>query len=160
MGTAATVGTQVRDAWRALIGATDSTSQTEADAVVSRVQYLIPKATDTGAGTDETWNGPTAKCQFVVTAVTFAPDAAVTANGTNFGTLTLSFDDGAGGAATSVASVDTSAVSWVAGTRVTFTITAANALVASGKQLKLVKTHGGTGVVMARGTLEVLGYIQ
>lgn len=157
MSTAGT-GQQVRDAIRRLMGTNDSTGDGEVDAVFARQQYNWGKVLDTAAGTDFIWHGPVTKAQFLVDSVTLGVDLAVTFDATNYSTIALAYDDGAGGSATTVATLATSAVSWVVGTRVTLAITAANALVPAGKQLKLVKTHAGSGVVMGSGQVDVKGY--
>ncbi len=159
-GVAASVGTQCRDAIRALMAAGESVGQGEVDAIFSRAQYNWNKTLDTAAGTDFIWHGPVTKAQFLVDTVTLGVDLAVTANDTTFSTIALAYDDGAGGAATTVASVVTNVAggSWTVGTRVTLAITAANALIPAGKQLKLVKTHGSTGTVIGGGTIDVSGY--
>ena len=158
MGNPVNTGQQFRDAARRLYAATDSTGEAIVDKIICRAQYNWSKILDTAAGTDFTWNGPVTRSQFLVDTVTLGVDLAVTFDATNYSTIALAYDDGAGGAATTVASLATNAVSWTAGTRVTLVITAANALIPGGKQLKLVKTHASSGVVLGGGVIDVTGY--
>src|SRR6185369_13915497 len=129
-----------------LYGALDSTGEAVVDNCISKVRWRGSFRADATAGDVGSLNLDILDRQTLITSVKILPDAAVTANGTNYKTFTLEYDDGAGGSATTVATVDTSAVSWVANTPVSLTITAANALVAAGKQLRLKITKAASGV--------------
>lgn len=76
------------------------------------------------------------------------PGGAVTADNTNYTTVSLVYNDGAGGAATTVAALTTQVASgnWVANQPKTLTVTAANAEVASGKLFAVDLTGTGAGV--------------
>lgn len=115
--------------------------------------YVPSQAT---AGTDDNWPvfvAP-AKCQIV--SVTFVPSAAITADGTNFSTYTLT-NKVAGAGSTAVASRAWSATNSVASTPEAFTLsgTAANLLVGADDSLEVVKTHGGTGLTIPDGLLVI-----
>jgi hypothetical protein len=106
------------------------------------------------AGTDDNWPVWTAPCDLEVTAVKFTPSAAITADGTNFSTYTVK-NKVAGAGTASVAARAWSATNSVASTPESFTLdtTAANLLVNAGDSLEVVKTHGGTGLVIPDGLL-------
>lgn len=139
-------GTQFRDAAKRLFGSLDSTGDTNVDNFVGKRRYRLSFMADATAGDTANLNFEVLDEQVLITSVKILPDANLTANGTNYKTFTLKYDDGAGGSATSIASVDTSAVSWVANQPVALAITAANALVASGKQLRMEITKAASGV--------------
>lgn len=134
---------------------TVAASQTVPDAQYGTREYTIQKILDAVAGTNYTNMGPVTNTACTVTSVTFGPDAAVTADNTNYKTLALVYDDGAGGSETTIASVDTTVASgsWVAGTLVTLAISGAS--VPTGKQLKLKSTKAGSGVALAGGTCTI-----
>lgn len=90
----------------------------------------------------------------MITAVKFHPEAALTANASNFATMTLSYDNAAGGAETVLATVTTATVSWVAGTPVVIPVTA-GVTVPAGSQFKFIIAKSGTGVVVPTGTMVV-----
>jgi hypothetical protein len=115
--------------------------------------YLPSQGT---AGTDDNWPVFIAPANLTVTAVQFTPSAAITADATNFTTLTLQ-NKAAGAGSTSVASRAWSATNSVASTPEAFTLsgTAANLNVAAGDSLEVVKTHGGTGLVIPDGWLTI-----
>jgi hypothetical protein len=89
--------------------------------------------------------------------VEFVPSAAITANGTNFSTLTLQNKGGLKTGTTAVASRAWSSVNSVAATKEAFALsgTAANLEVKAGDRLDLVQTHGGTGLAIPTGSLLV-----
>ena len=83
-----------------------------------------------------------------VTRVSLLPQAACTANGTNFATVTVAANGGSG-ARTTVATIDTSAVSWVAFTALSMTLqAAANLVVAVGGQFTIAIAKAAAGVVV------------
>lgn len=84
-------------------------------------------------------------------AVKFAPAAALTGDPTNNAVITLQKRT-AGGAATTIASLTTTA-SWTQWSPVTITISAG--AVAAGDALTVNITKGGTGVVVPAGVLDV-----
>lgn len=104
------------------------------------------------AGTDVTqsvWRVPR---NATVQSVKFVPDAAITADGTNNSILTLT-NKGTGAGSTAVASRSWAATNSSAATEETFTLnaTAANLAVTAGDNVALVKTHGGTGLILPSG---------
>jgi hypothetical protein len=115
--------------------------------------YLPSQAT---AGTDDNWPVFIAPANLTVTAVKFTPSANITADGTNFTTLTLQ-NKGTGSGSTTVASRAWSATNSVVSTPESFTLsgTAANLNAAAGDSLEVVKTHGGTGLTIPDGCLTI-----
>lgn len=89
-----------------------------------------------------------------ILAVYFVPSAALTGDVTNNATLTVKTRDGAGGAASSVAALTTTA-SWTAFVPASLGAISNGAL-AAGAILTLTIAKGGTGVVVPSGTLVVL----
>jgi len=87
----------------------------------------------------------------VIESATFVPDADVTANGTNYATLTLEANDGAGGAFAAIATARTTAsVDILNDTGFAFTLTAPK--IEAGQIVQLAKTYAASGVAVA-GTL-------
>lgn len=85
-----------------------------------------------------------------VTAVTLLPSAAITANGTDFATYTLTRVTAAGSGATTVATRAWSATNSVANATEAMTLsgTAANLLVTAGQSLVMIKTEDGNGLII------------
>lgn len=99
------------------------------------------------------WRAPY-KCQ--ITAVTFVPSAAITANATHYSIYTLTrYTAGASGAA--VATRSWAATDSVAETPEAMTLsgTAANLLLAAADTLSVVKTVASNGLVIPDGLLVV-----
>jgi hypothetical protein len=110
-----------------------------------------------GATADATVTGPNVHVDGRVIKVEWVPSAAVTANGTNFSTLTLQNKGPLKSGTTTVATRAWSANNSVAGTKEQFSLsgTPANLEVKAGDRLDLVQTHGGTGLALPTGTLLV-----
>jgi len=108
--------------------------------------FLESTGNAASTGNLPTFQAPNA-CQ--VTAVALVPSAAITADGTNFATYTLTRHT-AGASATTVATRAWSATNSVAVTAELMTLsgTAANLLLAVGDTLSIVKTVGGSGLVI------------
>lgn len=119
----------------------------------------IPIVLDAAAGTDYVYGSFKAPYRFKVLSATICPGAALTAADATANTLTLAKADGAGGAATTIASIVTNLASgnWVADTfkEMTLSATAANVLVADGQIVTLKKTHAGAGTVTPASTLSI-----
>lgn len=108
------------------------------------------------AGTADEFVGFTAPFKLKITAVKWIPKAAVTANGTNFFTLTLrNRTTGAGAALPAQRSY--AATNSVAFTPESMTLsgTAADLVVAAGDLLTVEKLVSGTGLAMPAGTVQV-----
>lgn len=91
-----------------------------------------------------------------VLAVHYVPDAAVELNATNYATMNVYKGNGAAAAATVVASANTSATNWAAGTPVALTLssTAANLELDNGETLAAdILKAGAGGVAVAQGSL-------
>jgi hypothetical protein len=117
-------------------------------------QALVPSQAT--AGTDYNWPVWSPSAKAVVTAVKFVPRAAVTADPTNNTIYTLTNKvSGAGSAA--IATRTWAAGNSVASTPESFTLsgTAANLLVGVGDNIEVVKTHGGTGLVIPDGLIVI-----
>ncbi len=89
------------------------------------------------------WKAP---LDCVVTAVTIVPSAAITADGTNFATYTLTRHTAGAGAATT-ASRAWSATNSVALTEESMTL-GAGVSITAGDTLTMIKTVGGTGLLI------------
>lgn len=89
-----------------------------------------------------------------LTALDFVPSALLTANATNFATLTVRKRDGLGGAAVVVATLVTTVVggSWAAFTSKSLG-GIANGVLAPGAVLTIQITKTGTGVIVPSGLL-------
>jgi hypothetical protein len=115
--------------------------------------YVPAQAT---LGTDDNWPvwAPLAKA--VVTGAKFIPSAAITADGTNYSVYTLT-NKVAGAGSTSMATRSWIATNSAASTPEAMTLsgTAANLLVGAGDNIEVVKTHGGTGLVIPDGLLVI-----
>jgi hypothetical protein len=161
MSDTVTTGQKFRDSARRLYAAADSTGEGIVDELAgAKVRYQCEFPAETTAGTNHARNfGFGAPVRFKATAVRIRPSAALTANGTNFKTFNLKYDDGAGGSVTTVATVDTSAVSWTAHVPVLLAITAANAVIPAGSQLRADHVASGTGVATPEMVFEVVGEV-
>lgn len=115
--------------------------------------YVPAQAT---AGTDDNWPvwSPAGKVQLI--SVKFVPSAAVTADPTNNSVYTLT-NKVAGAGSTSMATRTWAATNSVASTpeSLTLSATAANLLANAGDNIEIVKTHGGTGLVIPDGLLVI-----
>lgn len=111
---------------------------------------LVFEIPATSAGDTSTVTGPSMPWKGYVKDVTIVPRAAITANGTNFGTITLQNKGPLGSGNTAMASRAWSATNSVAGTaeKATLNGTQANLEFAAGDVLQLVHTTGGTGLAL------------
>lgn len=111
----------------------------------------LPIILDAAAGTDYTYASFKAPFAFEVVDSVVCPGGALTAADATANTYTLAKADGAGGSATTIATLVTNLAggNWVADTFKTMTLstTAANRLVARGQIVTLKKTHLSTGTV-------------
>lgn len=152
---------ELREALYGLLGGHSAASKAFIDAF-SQIQYKADKVLDGDASTASTYcldNDTDAR--FRVDSAVFVPHAALTADDANYGTIALVYNDGAGGADTTVATLSTTITggtgNWTAFVGEALTITAANAVVATGKQLAVKFTKTGTGVAIPAGSLIVKG---
>ncbi len=109
------------------------------------------------AGTLADWVIMRADSNITIPAVRFTPNAAITANGTNYFTLTLTNKGAAAAGSTAVATRAWSATNSVAFVSETMTLssTAADLNVASGDVLVLVRTVASSGLAMPDMTVTV-----
>jgi len=97
----------------------------------------------------------------VVTAVKYVPSAGLTANSTNYATLTLGSRTSAGGSLTAVATANTKLSGaggtgdWSAFSPVSIAVTAANATVPANGMLTVTAVKSGTGVDIPSGALVI-----
>ena len=111
-------------------------------------------AADASASTDLERNlfsvTPSYSGGIVLFGAWLCPDAAVTADGTNYSILQLGTRPQAGGGSqTAVGSVlNTSATSWVAASQITLYSNPGGIAIAQNLNITLAKTHAGTGVVI------------
>lgn len=109
------------------------------------------------ASTTDDWVIMVADQNITVTGVRIVPNAAITANGTNFFTLTLTNKGAAAAGSTAVATRAWSATNSVAfvAESMTLSSTAADLNVASGDVLVLVRTVAASGLAMPDMTVVV-----
>lgn len=133
--------------------------KSDAEDALTDLIINIPMVLDAAAGTDYTYGSFKAPYRFQVIEAIVCPGAALTAADATANTYTLAKADGAGGAATTIASVTTTLAggSWVADVfkTVTLSATAANVLVADGQLVTWKKTHLSTGTVTPASTLSI-----
>lgn len=126
---------------------------------LSGIGFPIPvQSAAYGAAADATNAGQTIPFKGTVTRVTFVPSASITANGTNFSTITVQ-NKGTNGLSgtTAVASRSWAATNSTASVEELLTLngTPANLEVAAGDVLQYVQTHGGTGLAIPAGVFVV-----
>jgi hypothetical protein len=126
---------------------------TELRGTLKHQHYLPAQAT---LGTDDNWPVWVAPANATITAVSFVPSAAVTADGTNYSIYTLT-NKTTGAGTTSIATRSWIATNSVASTPEAMTLsgTAANLDVAAGDSVEVVKTHSGNGLVIPDGTIVI-----
>jgi len=123
----------------------------EMGGVITVACYVPSQAT---LGTDDNWPLWQAPNKVQITAVSFVPSAAITANATHYSIYTLTRYT-AGATGTTVATRSWAATDSVNETpeAMTLSATAANLLLATADTLSMVKTHAGNGLVIPDGAL-------
>lgn len=126
---------------------------------MSGIGFPLPVNSAAYTATGDTTNaGPTVPFKGTVARVSFIPSAAITANGTNFSTITVQ-NKGTNGLSgtTAVASRVWSAINSVQSVEELFILNAtpANLEVAAGDVLQFVQTHTGTGLIIPAGVFVV-----
>lgn len=127
------------------------TQQKQISGTLLHQSFVPSQAT---AATDYNWPVFTAPAKCQIVSVKFIPRAAVTADPTNNTIYTLTNKvSGAGSAA--IATRTWATGNSVASTPESFALsgTAANLLVGVGDNIEVVKTHGGTGLVIPDGLI-------
>lgn len=117
--------------------------------------FPVPVVSAAYTATGDTTNaGPVIPFKGTLVSVQFVPSAAITANASNFSTLTVQ-NKGTNGLSgtTAMASRAWSATNSVQSVAELFTlsVTAANLEVLPGDVLQIVQTHGGTGLAIPAG---------
>ncbi len=109
-------------------------------------------AADGAAGTDYTYALMKVPFDVEIVEVTICPDGTLTANDTNYATISLNKSDGAAGSATAVASQTTKITggsgNWAARTFVDVPVTAANKNVDDGQMLEIESVKAASGVAV------------
>lgn len=133
-----------------------ATGEADTQDLLTDLIINIPMVLDAAAGTDYTYGSFKAPYAFRVIEATVCPGAALTAADATANTYTLAKADGAGGSATTIATLVTTLAggNWVADTfkAMTLSATFANTLVADGQIVTLKKTHLSTGTVTPAST--------
>jgi len=107
-----------------------------------------------GAGsTDEVYAAVPFRCRPV--AAYWAPATAAAANATNYATITLASNDGAGGSYTSLGTLTTATVAMAVDTSRSLSMSGAGQAIPIGGMIKVAKTEAGTGAII-HGTMSVL----
>ena len=118
--------------------------------------FPVPIVSAAFTATGDTTNaGPVVPIKGTLVQVQFIPSTAITANATNFSTLTIQNKGTSGLSGTTVmASRAWSAGNSVLSTPENFALsgTAANLEVQAGDVLQIVQTHGGTGLIIPAGS--------
>lgn len=154
--------TNVRDIWRRLISAVGSTEEAVADKLgPARYNKGVHKIADAAAADILRLTFETATdADLKIDECKVTLSAAVALNGATYATLSLVYNDGAGGANTTIGTLDTSATAFVANVPRAMTLTDANRVVPAGSMLQLVQAKASTGVIVAAGSAIVKGYYQ
>lgn len=157
----ATTGVQIDGAIQATFDTQDATGISNVRTLFEKKTYTFVFQVANAAGLTVELPLQVADFAFQVTAAKYLPSAAVTADNTNYQTLTLSKGDIVGGARTAIATRATTVAggSWTARIPVPLTITTTAASVTSGQQLYLQFAPTGTGVATPSGTFVVEGFI-
>lgn len=123
--------------------------------------FTIPVAGQGTAGTPDEFTGFVAPFNLKITGVKWVPAAAVTANGTNYFTLTLrNRTTGAGAALPAQRSyAATNSVAFVA-EAMTLSATAADLNIAAGDVLTIEKLVTASGLAMPDGTVQVHAQVR
>lgn len=110
-------------------------------------QWNVTSVVDSAAGTDFTYFSIKVPWNVKIISVTACPSGALTGADATANTFTLAKADGAGGAATAIATHVTNLAggNWAADVFEEFTVTASAANVNEGQILTLKKTHAGAG---------------
>jgi hypothetical protein len=131
----------------------------DAQDLLTDLTLNLPMALDAAAGTDTVYASFKAPWRFQVIEAIVCPGAALTAADATANTYTLAKADGAGGSATTIATLVTTVAggSWVADVfkAMTLSATVANTFVADGELVTLKKTHASTGTVSPASTLSL-----
>lgn len=151
----------IRDIWRRLIQAVGSTEEAVADkAGPARYVRSAYRPLDATAAT--VYRIPIDYAidhAIKIEEAKVCLQANVTADGTNYKTITLVYNDGAAGSDTTIGTVDTSATGFTAKVARALTLTAANQVIPVGSQLEWVVAAAGTGVALTAGSFIVKGYV-
>lgn len=144
---------------KGVYGNDQATGNADIEDLMTDFVINIPMVLDAAAGTDYVYGSFKAPYALQVLEAIVCPGAALTAADATANTYTLAKADGAGGSATTIATLVTTLAggSWVADTfkAMTLSATFANTLVADGQLVTLKKTHLSTGTVTPASTLSI-----
>lgn len=123
--------------------------------------FIIPVAGQATAGTADEFTGFVAPYNLKITGVKWVPKAAITANGTNFFTLTLrNRTTGAGTAQPATRSYAATNSSALTSEAMTLSSTASDLNVAAGDHLSVEKLVTASGLAMPAGTVQVHAQVR
>lgn len=123
--------------------------------------FIIPVAGQATAGTADEFTGFVAPFNMKITGVKWVPKAAITANGTNFFTLTVrNRTTGAGTAQPATRSYAATNSAALTAEAMTLSATASDLLVNAGDHLSIEKLNTGTGLAMPAGTVQVNAQVR
>jgi len=112
-----------------------------------------------GATSDDEFPIFVCEHNYKVTGVNWIPNASITANGTNYTTMTV-YDRGAADAGTTVVAsrsyAATSATGLEVDTTFALSATAANLLLSTGDVITVARAHTASGLTLPGGQLELL----
>lgn len=161
---------QVADTFKSTFDALTGGSDACDDLMRRRVLYLHKDVVDSAASdttaayaataTDQTSDAVYCPLALTVYAAYLMPMVAKTADGSNYGTVTVVYDDGAGGADTTIASQSliTAGGDWVVGTAKTMTLgTTGGVAVPAGSWLSFAITKTGTGITIPPFRIALVG---
>ena len=151
-----------RDAFAALFAPDmNATALALADSMLQQeLSYSRSQPVDAAASTAGTRTfDQSTSFPMVVKAFKIITSGNVTADDTNYATVALVYNDGAGGSDTTIASKTTKITggtgNLTAGIAYSFAITAANARIPAGSQVQVKVTKAGTGVSLPVSTFEL-----
>lgn len=154
----------IKQYFLALFGAINDPSTTDVADYIRRISskflMLVKPAADALASTT-TAHGATGGAWNVGTklikAIKLIPHGALTADDTDYATLTIGYNDGAGGAVTTIATITTKITGgsgdWTAGTAISLTLT--TTAIADGKLLSYAIAKAASGVAVPPFTISV-----
>jgi hypothetical protein len=133
--------------------------ETLANQVNQRVAFVAKPAVDAATGTAHYLPFLVADRAIRIISAKVLPAATTNTGGTNasnYATISLIYNDGAGGANTTVGSVGTNATALTVGVPASVSLNASNVDIASGKMLAIAHTKTSDGVVVGAYTVAIV----
>lgn len=154
---------ELREALYGLLGGNNTAAQAIIDGF-AKVRYTVHKMADAATSTSTAFTfDNSVPNRFRVDSCKIIPHASLTASNADNATLQLVANNGNGGSDTVIATINTATTAgggsgnWTADIGVALTVTAANAVVASGSQVQLRITKSGAAVVVPAGSVVLKG---